>query len=151
MTDSGKTMESEMLLPDIDDPDGAEFWRGCARGELLVQACGSCGKRRMPPRPMCPACRSTEVRWERMSGRATVWSYVIPYPPLLPAYAEVAPYNVIVVALDDDPAIRFVGNIVESPDAALDSVDPHSVRIGEKVAVVFAELGGVTLPRWIRA
>ncbi|MEZ5169902.1 MAG: OB-fold domain-containing protein [Acidimicrobiia bacterium] len=143
-------MESGMLLPDVDDPDSAEFWQGCARGELLVQACGSCGRRRMPPRPMCPACRSTEVAWERMSGRATVWSFVVTHPPLLPAYAEMAPYNVVVVALDDDPSIRFVGNIVESPTARLDSIDPASVRIGEHVEVVFAEFDGVTLPRWVR-
>ena len=29
----------------------------------------SCGARRMPPRPMCPRCRSIDVTWEPTSGR----------------------------------------------------------------------------------
>ena len=56
-------MEADFLLPDVEDPDAAEFWAGCARGELLVQTCKSCGLRRMPPRPMCPRCRSLEFRF----------------------------------------------------------------------------------------
>jgi uncharacterized protein len=141
---------SDFLLPDLDGDDGAPFWAGAARGELLVQACAACGARRFPPRPMCPQCRSTAVIWERTSGRATVWSYVVPHPPLLPAYAALAPYNVIVVALDDDPAIRMVGNLVTGPDGEIDEIDPATIRIGEPVEVVFAEVGDTTLPRWRR-
>src|SRR5690242_17704408 len=109
-------METQWVLPDLEDETTAPFWAGTARGELLVQACGSCGARRMPPRPMCPVCRSIEVEWVPTSGRGTVWSIAIPHPPLLPAYAELAPYNVIVVALDDDPTLRFVGNLLARPD-----------------------------------
>ena len=141
---------SGFLLPDVDGPDGAPFWAGAARGELLVQACARCGRRRFPPRPMCPHCRSLETVWDRMSGRATVWSYVVAHPPLLPAYAALAPYNVIVVALDDDPAIRMVGNLVASPDGPLNELDPATIVIGEPVEVVFARVGDVTLPRWRR-
>ena len=89
---------SGFILPLLEGDEGSPFWQGCARGELLVQACAHCGRRRMPPRPMCPYCRSTKRRWEATSGRATVWSYVVVHPPLLPAYAELAPYNVVVVA-----------------------------------------------------
>jgi uncharacterized OB-fold protein len=139
------------LLPDLDDPESAPFWEGCARGELLVQVCTSCGARRMPPRPMCPRCRSLDHRWEATSGRATVWSFVVPHPPLLPAYQELAPYNAVVVALDDDPAIRFVGNLVASPDGAINEIDPATIEIGEPVQVVFQQVEDVTLPRWVRA
>src|SRR5437868_3156373 len=100
-----------MLLPAPDD-DSREFWEGCASGELRVQRCRACGRLRFPPRPMCPVCLSFAKDWAPMSGKATVWSFVVPHPPLLPAYSEVAPYNVIVVALDDDPPIRMVGNLV---------------------------------------
>ena len=109
-------MEESFLLPVLDDPDTAPFWEGAARGELLVQHCGNCGVARMPPRPMCPHCRSMETVWEPVSGRGTVWSYVIPHPPLLPAYTEFAPYNVIVVALEENPGLRLVGNLVDGPD-----------------------------------
>ena len=144
-------MEAGWLLPDVDDADAAEFWAGTARGELLVQACGACGTWRMPPRPMCPRCRSIDVTWVPTSGRGTVWSFVVPHPPLLPAYAELAPYNVIVVALEEAPTIRFVGNLVTGPDGPIDEIDPHSITIGEPVEVVFSPIDDVTLPRWARA
>ncbi|MDZ7733390.1 MAG: OB-fold domain-containing protein [Acidimicrobiia bacterium] len=62
-----------------------------------------------------------------------------------------APYNVIVVEAEEDPAIRFVGNLVDGPDGALSSVDPHSVEIGEPVEVVFQQVADeVWMPRWTR-
>lgn len=151
MPDPTRAIESGFLLPDVADPVVAGFWEACARGRLTVQTCARCGAWRMPPRPMCPRCRSLEVRWDETDGRATVWSFVVAHPPLLPAYAEHAPYNVVVVALDQDPTIRFVGNLVVSADAALDSVDPSTIVIGEPVTVVFADVDGVPLPRWTRA
>jgi uncharacterized OB-fold protein len=144
-------MASGWLLPDLEEPTSSEFWLGCARGELLVQACGSCGKWRMPPRPMCPACRSTEVRWEPTSGRGRIWSFIVPHPPLLPAYSEVAPYNAIVVELDEDPLIRFAGNLVTRADGEINEIDPSTITIGEPVRVVFRQIDEVTLPRWVRA
>lgn len=138
------------LLPDLDDEISAEFWAGTARGELLVQACGSCGAWRMPPRPMCPACQSLSVRWEPTDGNASIWSFIVPHPPLLPAYAELAPYNAIVVALDQDPVIRFVGNLLADPDGAINAIDPATIEIGEPVRVVFQTVEDVALPRWLR-
>ncbi|MEY2403058.1 MAG: uncharacterized protein QOD38_609 [Acidimicrobiaceae bacterium] len=141
-----------LILPDVDHPEAAAFWEGCAQGELRVQTCASCGRHRMPPRPMCPWCRSFDVRWEAMSGRALVWSVVIPYPPLLPAYGDQAPYNVVVVELEDDPSIRFVGNVVAAAGAQLNSVDPHTVEIGDRVEVVFTQVADdVWLPQWVDA
>jgi uncharacterized protein len=143
-------VEAQFLLPDVEDPDTAEFWAGCARGDLLVQTCASCGLRRMPPRPMCPRCRSLKFRWDEVSGRGTIWSFIVPHPPLLPAYQQLAPYNAIVVALDEDPGLRMVGNLVERPDGAINEVDPATIRIGDPVRVVFQQVGDVVLPRWIR-
>jgi uncharacterized OB-fold protein len=144
-------MEAQWLLPDLADATSNEFWLGCARGELLVQACAACGVRRMPPRPMCPRCRSTQVRWDPTSGRGRIWSFIVPHPPLLPAFAAVAPYNAIVVELEDDPGIRFVGNLVASADGEINEVDPATITIGENVRVVFHRIDDVTLPRWVRA
>jgi uncharacterized protein len=143
-------MESGFLLPDVEDEDAAPFWAGTARGELLVQECASCGAKRMPARPMCPACRSTETTWSPTSGRGAVWSFIVPHPPLLPAYAELAPYNAIVVALEEDPSIRFVGNLVTSADGPINEIDPATIAIGEPVRVVFAHVEDVSLPRWVR-
>jgi uncharacterized OB-fold protein len=72
--------------------------------------------------------------------------------PLLPAYAEVAPYNVVVVELAEDPTLRLVGNVVATPNGPLNEVDPHSIAIGDRVRVVFADPDrGFSMPRWVRA
>ncbi|MCC3770324.1 Zn-ribbon domain-containing OB-fold protein [Streptomyces sp. UNOC14_S4] len=143
------TTDNGLLAP-WPDEDGAPFWEFAARGELRVQDCADCHRLRFPPRPCCPHCQSFSSEWRRMTGHGRIWSYVVPHPPLLPAYAELAPYNVVVVELAEAPHIRLVGNVVAAPDAPLDSVDPALLRIGAPVRVVFAELaGGVTVPRWL--
>ena len=142
--------DPQFLLP-APDEDSQPFWDGCARGELRMQACASCGRRRLPPRPMCPWCRSLDIEVGSDVRAGTVWSYVVTHPPLLPAYAAVAPYNVVVVVLDDDPTIRIVGNLVTEADAPLNSIDPATVQIGEAVQVVFdTEVDGIAMPRWVR-
>ncbi|MFI1969595.1 Zn-ribbon domain-containing OB-fold protein [Streptomyces cinnamoneus] len=143
------TTDNGLLLP-VPDADGEPFWTYAARGELRIQSCADCGGLRFPPRPCCPRCQSFATEWRLMSGRGHIWSYVRPHPPLLPGYAEQAPYNVVLVQLADAPGIRLVGNPVSAPDAALDSVDPALLRVGAPVRAVFAEIApGVTVPRWL--
>ncbi|MFE6103675.1 Zn-ribbon domain-containing OB-fold protein [Streptomyces laurentii] len=137
-----------MLTPVIDE-DGAPFWEYAARGELRVQTCGACAEPRFPPRPCCPYCQSFDSTWRRVSGRGRIWSFVVPHPPLLPDYAAQAPYNAVLVELSDSPRVRLAGNVVAAPDAPLDSVDPARLRIGAPVKVVFAEIDGITVPRWL--
>jgi uncharacterized OB-fold protein len=125
------------------------FWEACARGELRMQRFTASGRYCWPPRPMDPASRTLEHEWVPVSGLGTVWSVAIPHPPLLPAYTDFAPYNVVVVQLDEDPALRMVGNVVAAADAPLDSIDPHSVEIGQRVRAVFSPVGDMFLPRWV--
>jgi uncharacterized OB-fold protein len=144
------------LIAPVPDDETADFCEGTALGELRVQACGACGRLRFPPRVMCPACHSTQRHWRAVSGSATIWSFVIAHPPLLPAYAELAPYNVITVTLEEDAALRMVGNLVPGPDGAINEIDPASIVIGEAVHVVFSgrpRPDGTTiyLPEWARS
>jgi uncharacterized OB-fold protein len=133
---------SALILPDVDDPIAGPFWAACAAGELRIQACASCGRRRMPPRPMCPWCGSLDGRWDLMAGTGTVYSYAVPHPPLLPAYEARLPYAVLVVTLDDDHSIRLVGDTATG-------VDVEQVEIGRPVFVTFEPAAeDVVLPRW---
>jgi uncharacterized protein len=145
------TPEPTWLLPDLDDEISAPFWEGTARGELRVQTCASCGHRRMPPRPMCPVCRSLASTWTVSSGRGAIWSYAVPHPPLLPGYSDLAPYNVIVVTLEEDPLIRFVGNLLAREGGEINEIDPATIVIGEPVRVTFTPVEDIALPRWLRA
>ncbi|MEU2282095.1 OB-fold domain-containing protein [Streptomyces sp. NPDC013178] len=134
------------MLEPLVDPDGAPFWEYAARGELRVQTCADCGEPRFPPRPCCPHCQSFASEWAPTSGRGRVWSYVVPHPPLLPDYAEHAPYNVVLVELAEAPRIRLVGNLVREAGAPIDSLPADRLRIGARVQAVF---DGSRLPQWV--
>jgi uncharacterized OB-fold protein len=54
------------------------------------------------------------------------------------------------VELEEDPRLRMVGNVVESADAPLNSVDPHSIEIGDPVQAVFSPVEDMFLPRWVK-
>ena len=140
---------ADLLLPVVDEYS-QPFWDGALAGELRIQACGACGRLRFPPRPMCPVCQSVEQTWKTMSGLGTIYSFVVPHPPLLPAYAALAPYNVALVELEEDPLLRLVGNVVADTDAPINSVDPGSLRIGASVRAVFPRVtDDVALLRWV--
>ena len=142
---------SELLTPMVTE-ESQPFWDGTAEGELRMQACGSCGRLRFPPRSMCPWCQSTEREWRPVSPTGTIWSFCVPHPPLLPAYSELAPYPVVVVELDDDPVIRLVGNLVATPDGPINEVDPDTIEIGAPVRAAFSPgAGGLVMPRWLLA
>lgn len=137
-------------LPTTDNPVDAPYWQAAARGELRVQRCEGCGEPRFPPRPMCPRCRSRAVSWQPMSGRGSIWSFVVAHPPLLPAFAEYAPYTVALVALEEAPQIRLVGALLGREDEKLGELDPGAASIGAPVRAVFRQMADdVHLLHWV--
>jgi uncharacterized OB-fold protein len=142
-------VSGDLLLPAVDEVN-EPFWEGARRGELRVQQCAETGRLIFPPRPMSPWSPHTEPTWTRVSGRGTIWSFVVPHPPLLPPFAALAPYNVILVALDEDPRVRLVGNLVRSAAGAINEIDPRAIEIGAPVRVVFERVSDeFHLPRWV--
>jgi uncharacterized protein len=142
------------LLP-LGDEESDGFWAGTAAGELRMQECGSCGALRFPPRVMCPECQSTARAWRAVSGRGTIWSFVVVHPPVLPAYAPYVPFPVVTVTLAEKPSLRMVGNLVTGPGGDINGVDPATIEIGEPVRVVFTSRPRpdgteVYLPQWVR-
>ncbi len=144
-------MSADRLLPQIDE-DSAPFFEGARRGELRIQRCSETGRLIFPPRPISPWAPTAVPVWTTVSGRGTIWSYVVPHPPLLPQFGEIAPYNVILVALEEDPMIRLVGNLVARAGGPINEVDPSAIEIGSAVRVVFERIDDtISLPRWVLA
>jgi hypothetical protein len=139
------------LLPSVTE-ENAPFFAGCRRGELRVQRCTDTGRWLFPPRARSPYGRRRPPEWAAVSGRGAIWSFVVPHPPLLPAFQALAPYNVIAVALEEDRALRLVGNLVARPGGAINELDPAAIRIGAPVRVVFERVSDeIHLPRWVLA
>ena len=135
-------MTSERPLPRPDDAS-QEYWQGCRDGELRMQRCTPCGHLRFPPRPMCPRCQSFECGWVPVSGRGTVYSWVVAHPPLLPAFVDLAPLVVLLVELEEGDDLRIVGNLLGE--------GPEDVAIGMPVEVAFEQVAAdVVLPQWRR-
>ena len=128
----------------------AGFFDAARNGVLSVEQCSTCGRFRHPPRFVCPACRSFERHWQPVSGGGRIWSWIVVHPPLLPGFAELAPYNVVTVELVEDPTVRFVGNLVEEVGGPPNEIDPASIVIGEPVHAVFAFAEDVPVLQWVR-
>ncbi len=76
---------------------------------------------------------------------------MVPHPPLLPPFAELAPYNVILVTLEEDPTIRLIGNLVNRAGDAINAIDPNTIEVGQPVRVVFERVNDeIHMPRWVR-
>ena len=89
------------------------FWSAAKERRLAVQRCDGCGAYRFPPEVGCFDCGSRQATWTPVSGRATLYSWTVAYPPLLPYFAERAPWPVAVVQLEEGP--RMVTNVIDVP------------------------------------
>jgi len=103
------------------------FWGGGERGQLMIHRCHACGGWFHPPAPACYRCRSTDVRPEPASGRATVVAFTINEHQWLASFPP--PYVIAIVELADDPSVRLTTNIV--------GCEPAAVHIGMSVEVEF--------------
>jgi len=131
-------------LPDVEHFDTRDWWTRVRQHQLTVQRCTGCRAFRHPPSPVCHRCHSFEFEWSPVSGKGTVYSWIIANHPPSPALKEQVPYNVVVVELDDADGIRMMGNLIDVPDS--------QIHIGLPVEVVFEDINDqVTLPQWRKA
>ena len=122
-------------LPQL-TPSNHWFWTSGADDTLRVQGCDDCGQLVHPPTPICPACRSLKHSPHGVSGRATVVAFTVNQHQWSPAFAP--PYNIAVVALDEDPSVRLTTNVL--------GCEPDAVHVGQRVAVRFERQDDVWLP-----
>ncbi len=128
-------------LPTL-DAENRPFWDGCREGQLRMQQCDACGHIRFPINEVCPRCLAREHHWQALSGRGTVFAYVVFHQVYDPAFAADVPYNVALVQLAEGP--RMYSNVVGVPNDA--------VKVGDPVEVVFDPVTpAVTIPRFRRA
>jgi uncharacterized OB-fold protein len=132
----------EWLLPALDERNHAWF----TSGRLSLQACARCQALQFPPEDACRGCGSFELGTRASAGRGRVESVAVVHHAVHPLLRSRVPYAVALVALDDAPHVRLLGNVL---NRAYDAV-----AIGDRVRVVFEEAkdpdSGETLriPQW---
>jgi uncharacterized OB-fold protein len=113
------------------------MWSGIRDGAMQLQRCTECGEMQYPPAPVCSHCLSSGLRWEAVSGRGTIVSWVVFHRTYLEAYP--APYNVVAVRLAEGPVV--ISNLEGTP--------PARSWIGAAVRMVYATMADkAVLPRF---
>ena len=121
------------------DEESRWFWEACARRELYLQRCRSCGALRFYPRALCPECLSASTDYLRASGRGTVYTFTVTYQNQAPGFREELPYVLAWIELEE--GLRILSNVIGS--------SPDEVRVGMPVEVDFEEVGeAIVLPKF---
>jgi uncharacterized OB-fold protein len=114
-------------------------------GAITLQQCGSCATLQHPPEEICHVCGAMAFVPHVVAPAGVVHSYTIVHHAVHPALEAAVPYAVVLIALDDAPELRVVGNLIGVPTGA--------VRIGLPVTATWEELAAadgspVFLPQW---
>ncbi len=126
----------------VPDEVSKPFWAACNERRLVVQNCTACNRKQYPPQPTCGACGSKEhLEWLPTSGRGTINGYCVMYDSRVGPLQADQPINIVVVALEDDPAIKFLPSLPGEPT--------DNVPVGAKVEVMFQDVGeGQLVHEW---
>ena len=113
-------------------------------GSLAVQRCGSCAALQHPPEEVCHRCGGTAFDVAVMDASGTVHSHTVVHYAPHPALAGSLPYTVVLVALDEAPEIRVLGNLLDHDGP------PH---VGMRVVACWDERVApdgerILLPQW---
>lgn len=121
----------------IPDPSTVHFWQAASEGRLELPHCVDCDRLHYYPRAICPHCGSENLRWKQISGRGTVYSWTISRRPAGPGFADLCPYVVALVDLEEGP--RMLSNVRTD--------DFDGLAIGMPVIVAFETLADdIALP-----
>lgn len=115
------------------------WWEAAAEHRLVVQRCTACGRTRIPPAPVCAACRSDEAEWQEVPGRGEVFTYTVVHRPI--AAKQELPFVIAVIALEGSGGLRMISNLVD--------VAPEDIEIGMPVEVVWEDMSeDLAVPRF---
>jgi uncharacterized OB-fold protein len=128
----------------IPQPDAisAGFWQAAARGELAIQRCAACRSFQHPPRPLCRECGSTELAFETVSGRGTLWSWTTTYHGVLSGFEAALPYTCLVIELAEQPGLFVVSDLVGREEVR------DSLEVGMEATVCFPPDHDPVLPQF---
>lgn len=113
-------------------PETQAFWDQVAQERFVMPKCNRCGSHYFPPSPVCQKCCSKDVGLEPVSGRATLYSYVIAQNPWPDWHAQ-GPMSVALVLLEE--GVMLTSMIVECPQT------PAALFIDMPLVATFKEFG----------
>lgn len=144
-------MTSPALPPaPLPDADTAPFWDAAGAHRLVIPRCRACARWIWQPRPLCPRCHAPDPEWVGIDGDATVVSWTVVHPPVLPVWSGRTPFVILLVELTGAPGVRMIGQLTDSAGGLLqtDGV-AEGIAIGARLALGWrVDEAGTTLPVW---
>lgn len=119
------------------------FWDSALKGKLSTSKCTNCGTCLLPPQPRCFVCQHAEFKWTELPGTGAIYTFTVVRHPLRPNLQAAVPYVSAVIELDGTQGAgsRILANVI--------NCDPESVRIGDKVKVLFDKVSEtLAVPRF---
>ncbi len=111
------------------NPEFVGFFDSARRGVLSFPRCGACARFHWYPMPLCPHCRSADVRWQAVSGRGELFTFTSVRHAFDAKYVDRLPYTVGLVTFADAAGVQFITNIVDAP--------AEDLRVGMPVEPMF--------------
>ncbi len=90
------------------------FWEAAAEGRLVLQRCAACHQLQYPPDVVCTYCQCEDLVPTEVSGRATLYSFVVVDRAFHPGFVPHLPYVLALVELEEQPALRMLTNVVDA-------------------------------------
>jgi len=106
-------------------PLAEPFWDATRRQQLVVQRCDRCDRWVWYPRERCPQCLDDTLSWAPVAGTGTVYTFNVMRKPGNPMMADLVPYVLALVDLDE--GVRLSTNVV--------GCSPEDVRCDQRVQV----------------
>ncbi|MEE8303080.1 MAG: OB-fold domain-containing protein [Candidatus Tectomicrobia bacterium] len=133
-------MAAKRPQPRFPEPDTLPFWEATKRHELTYQTCNKCNTVIFYPRRHCTSCGSTETTLNVSKGEGSVYTFSVIVQSRHPAFAELGPYAIGYIDLDE--GFRMMSNIVGVGDPLND------IQCGMRVKVHWEDQGegDISLP-----
>jgi len=116
--------KQEYRLPSpINNPENTVFLEAAQNNQLVLKHCNACKVVHYYPRTICPHCGSDDTTWVNSDGVGEIYSYTV-----MRRGVEV-PFAMAYVRLQEGISLL----------THLTNCDFDSIRVGQKVKVVFQE------------
>ncbi|GAA1686680.1 Zn-ribbon domain-containing OB-fold protein [Microbacterium lacus] len=107
-------------------PEIAPYLHGDEGAPLSLPRCTICGRVQWPPRPSCVECGGIRFSPYSAAPRGTLFSWTTTHRAPSPEYADLTPFTVVIVELDDHDGVRLLGRLAATGDVP-------SLRVGMRM------------------